>query len=71
MLSSSHSIAYQAASPQVKRRSPPLSHAPQGAGEPSIFPIAAAINAAIFDATAKRLRAMPMSPERVLAALRA
>jgi len=35
------------------------------------LPIAAAINAAIFDATAKRLRAMPMSPERVLAALRA
>lgn len=47
---------------------PNPTHPPQGAGEPSIFPIAAAINAAIFDATGKRLRAMPMSPERVLAA---
>jgi nicotinate dehydrogenase subunit B len=47
---------------------PNPTHPPQGAGEPAIFPIAAAINAAIFDATGKRLRAMPMSPERVLAA---
>jgi isoquinoline 1-oxidoreductase len=41
---------------------------PQGAGEPSIFPISAAVANAIFDATGKRLREMPFLPDRVLAA---
>lgn len=49
---------------------PNSAHPPQGAGEPSIFPIAAAIANAIFDATGKRLRETPMSPDRVLAALK-
>ena len=40
-----------------------------GAGEPSIRPIAAAINNAIFDATGARLRQVPFTPERVKAAL--
>jgi nicotinate dehydrogenase subunit B len=48
---------------------PNPTHPPQGAGEPPIFPISAAIAAAIFDATGKRLREMPMTPDRVLAAL--
>jgi len=42
---------------------------PQGAGEPAIFPISAAVANAIFDATGKRLREMPFLPERVLLAL--
>ncbi len=50
---------------------PNPTHPPQGAGEPAIFPIAGAVASAIFDATGKRLRELPMSPERVLAALRA
>jgi isoquinoline 1-oxidoreductase len=49
---------------------PNPTHPPQGAGEPAIFPIAAAIANAIFEATGKRLRQLPMSPESVLAALR-
>jgi isoquinoline 1-oxidoreductase len=45
-------------------------HPPEGAGEPPIFPIAAAVANAVFDATGKRLRQIPLSPESVLAALR-
>ena len=40
-----------------------------GAGEPSIRPIAAAINNAIFDAAGVRLRQVPFTPARVKAAL--
>src|SRR5690606_986984 len=40
-----------------------------GAGEPSTRPIAAAVCNAIFDATGKRLRRAPFTPERVKAAL--
>lgn len=34
-------------------------HPPEGAGEPPIFPIAAAVANAVFDATGKRLRQTP------------
>jgi nicotinate dehydrogenase subunit B len=44
---------------------------PQGAGEPSIRTIAAAIANAIFDATGVRLRRAPFTPDRVKAALQA
>ncbi|MDQ6683801.1 MAG: molybdopterin-dependent oxidoreductase, partial [Pseudomonadota bacterium] len=40
-----------------------------GAGEPSTRPVAAALANALFDATGKRLRRVPFTPERVLAAL--
>jgi CO/xanthine dehydrogenase Mo-binding subunit len=43
--------------------------APSGAGEPSSRPTAAAINNAIFDATGKRLRRVPLTPARIKAAL--
>jgi CO/xanthine dehydrogenase Mo-binding subunit len=42
-----------------------------GAGEPSHKPTSAAIANAIFDATGVRLRRVPFTPERVLAALNA
>jgi nicotinate dehydrogenase subunit B len=42
---------------------------PSGAGEPSSRPTAAAIANAIFDATGARVRQMPLTPERVKAAL--
>lgn len=40
-----------------------------GAGEPSHRPIAAAVANAIFDATGKRLRRAPFTPERLMAAI--
>ncbi len=42
-----------------------------GIGEPAIIPTAAAIANAIYNATGARLRELPMTPERVLAALQA
>jgi nicotinate dehydrogenase subunit B len=42
---------------------------PQGAGEASTRPVAAAIANAIFDATGVRLRRAPFTPERVKSAL--
>ncbi len=42
---------------------------PKSLGEASIVPVAPAIGNAIFNATGVRLRATPMTPERVLAAL--
>jgi nicotinate dehydrogenase subunit B len=40
-----------------------------GAGEPSTRPVAAALGNALFDATGRRLRRVPLTPERLLAAL--
>jgi isoquinoline 1-oxidoreductase beta subunit len=42
---------------------------PRGVGEPPIGPVAAAIANAVFAASGARLRQLPMTPERVLAAL--
>ena len=42
-----------------------------GAGEPSTRPVAAALANALFDATGTRLRRVPFTPERLLAARRA
>jgi CO/xanthine dehydrogenase Mo-binding subunit len=44
---------------------------PLGGGEPSIVPVTAAIANAIHDATGVRLRRVPFTPERVLAAIKA
>lgn len=44
---------------------------PTGLGEPGVSAVAPAIANAIFDAVGVRVRDMPMTPDRVLAALRA
>jgi isoquinoline 1-oxidoreductase len=43
---------------------------PQGGGEPAIVPVGAAVANAIFDAVGARLFRMPMTPERVKAAMK-
>ncbi len=45
--------------------------APQGGGEPAIVPMGAAIANAVFDATGVRLYRLPLTPDRVKAALAA
>ena len=42
-----------------------------GAGEPSTRPVAAALANALFDATGRRLRRVPFTPQHLLAALKA
>jgi CO/xanthine dehydrogenase Mo-binding subunit len=43
---------------------------PHGGGEPAIVPVGAAVANAIFDATGARMYRMPMTPERVLEAIK-
>lgn len=47
---------------------PNTDEGPYGMGEPPIGPVAAAIGNAVFAATGRRLRQLPMNPARVLAA---
>ncbi|MFK7800522.1 MAG: molybdopterin cofactor-binding domain-containing protein [Anaerolineae bacterium] len=42
---------------------------PRGMGEPPLGPVAAAVGNGVFNATGGRLRQIPMTPERVLAAI--
>jgi CO/xanthine dehydrogenase Mo-binding subunit len=44
--------------------------AAQGCGEPAIVPLGAAVANAIYDAVGARMLIMPMTPARVLAALK-
>jgi CO/xanthine dehydrogenase Mo-binding subunit len=44
---------------------------PWGAGEPTAAVVPSAISNAVFDATGARLRSVPFTPEKVLAALKA
>jgi isoquinoline 1-oxidoreductase len=43
--------------------------APQGGGEPAIVPMGGVIANAVFDATGAHVRRLPMTPDRLLAAL--
>lgn len=55
--------------PQIDTKILDKNEAPQGGGEPAIICMGAVIANAIFDATGARLYQLPMTPERVLAAL--
>jgi len=41
-----------------------------GIGEPGIMPLSPAVANAVFNATGARVRRMPLTPERVLAAIK-
>ncbi len=43
---------------------------PKGGGEPAIIAVGAVVANAIYDATGARLYRMPMTPERVLNAIK-
>ena len=47
-----------------------MDEAPQGGGEPAIISVGGAIANAVFDACGARVYRMPITPERVLAALK-
>jgi isoquinoline 1-oxidoreductase len=47
-----------------------MNEPPQGGGEPAVIAIGAIIANAIFDATGARLYRMPMTPARILEALK-
>jgi CO/xanthine dehydrogenase Mo-binding subunit len=42
----------------------------KGVGEPPIVPPAAAINNAIFDAVGVRIKSLPLTPEKILRAMK-
>ena len=42
----------------------------QGGGEPAIVPVGAVLANAVFDAVGARVRQLPMTPARVLAAMK-
>jgi nicotinate dehydrogenase subunit B len=44
---------------------------PWGAGEPSTAVVPGAISNAVFDATGVRMRSVPMTPSKLLAAMKA
>jgi nicotinate dehydrogenase subunit B len=46
-------------------------YAPAGMGEPPVLGAPAAVANAIYDATGARLRSWPMTPDKVLAAIKA
>ena len=54
--------------PRVETHIVRNSEKPGGIGEPGVPPVAPAVANAVFAATGVRLRTLPMTPERVLAA---
>ncbi|HAH22592.1 MAG TPA: hypothetical protein DCL77_02305 [Prolixibacteraceae bacterium] len=56
--------------PKIETRILEKNEAPQGGGEPGIICMGAVIANAIFDATGARLYQLPMTPERVLEAIK-
>ena len=49
--------------PAIEVRLVPSEDAPTGVGEPGVPPVAPALAAAIFAATGKRIRRLPIEPE--------
>jgi isoquinoline 1-oxidoreductase subunit beta len=60
-----------AETPEINVRVISTDNPPGGIGEVGLPPIAPAIGNAVFKITGKRLRSLPMSPDRVQAALKA
>jgi len=60
-----------AEAPEINVRIISTDNPPGGMGEVGLPPIAPAIGNAVYVLTGKRLRSLPMSPDRVLSALRA
>jgi len=56
--------------PVVEVHIMPSSEAPGGVGEPGVPPVAPAVANALFAATGARVRSLPMTPEKVTAALK-
>jgi isoquinoline 1-oxidoreductase beta subunit len=54
--------------PQVEVHIVPSEEAPGGVGEPGVPPVAPAVANAVFAASGKRLRSLPMTPAKVLQA---
>jgi CO/xanthine dehydrogenase Mo-binding subunit len=57
--------------PEIDVHLMPSAHPPLGAGEAACGPTAAAIGNALFDALGVRVRDMPLSPARIVAAMNA
>jgi isoquinoline 1-oxidoreductase beta subunit len=56
-------------SPRIEVHIIDSNEAPGGVGEPGVPPIAPAVANALFDATGVRLRSLPMTPDKIKAAL--
>ena len=56
--------------PQIEVHIVPSTEKPGGVGEPGVPPIAPAVANALFAATGARMRALPMTPEAVLKAMK-
>ena len=54
----------------IKDKNPPRAHGAKGIGEPALNPVAAAIANAVYDAVGVRIRKLPITPEKILKALR-
>jgi isoquinoline 1-oxidoreductase subunit beta len=63
-------IMRQAQMPEVEAVVMSSGHPPTGIGEPGITTPAAAIGNAVFEATGVRLRELPMTPDKLLAAMK-
>ena len=55
--------------PQIEVHIIDSNEAPGGVGEPGVPPIAPAVANALFAATGARLRSLPMTPDKIKAAL--
>ncbi len=63
-------LVRMAAAPQIEVHIIASNEAPGGVGEPGVPPIAPAVANALFAASGARVRTLPMTPERIRAALK-